>query len=195
MEYETEYELVENPVIPPQPPKKYGFAIASLVLGLVSMIFCCTCVQFAAAPTAIVFGTIALVHRHDGTGMSLTGVITAVLSLILTVTMIVCNGDLLRYFLVIEQDYYRVLEEQDEVFPAYEESGTLPSFLLKYTESPYVEFLDSYDSSIYIIMDALNEDYKSGILPRIPTTDSKTESASKSAGASVIFPHKAYNLQ
>ena len=57
------------------------------------------------------------------------------------------------------------------------------------------EFLDSYDSSIYIIMDALNEDYKSGILPRIPTTDSKTESASKSAGASVIFPHKAYNLQ
>ena len=177
MEYEQDYEQIGTPTIPKRPQKKIGFAVASLVLGLVSLIFCCFCVQFLAAPLAIIFGIIALACKHSGTGMSITGIITAVLSIILTVAGLVFFSDFLPYANVIAEDFTRLIVEQDEVFPAYEADGTLPDYLLKYTETPYAEFFEQYDSSIYIIMDALNEEYKNGTLPRpddsfIENTDS-----------------------
>ena len=192
MEYQNGYEQVSAPQNVPQPPaQKIGFSVASLVLGLVSLICCCCGLQFIAAPLALIFGIIALVKHHQGTGMAITGVVTAGLSLMLTAVVLLTHSDLLRYANTMLDDFSRVLEEQDEVFPAYEEDGTLPDYLLKYTETPYVEFLDDYDSSIYIIMDALLQNYKNGELPKpgegYHSKRAQTESSAASSTAAVFW--------
>ena len=166
MDYQNGYEQVGTPQIPQAPKQKVGFAIASLVLGIVSLIAICCGLQFIAGPLAIIFGIIALTKRMDGTGMAVTGLSTGTLSLLLTLVVLITNGDLIRYAGTMLDDFSQVLEEQDEVFPAYEADGTLPEYLLKYTEPPYSQFLESYDSSIYVIMDALLENYKNGELPK-----------------------------
>lgn len=178
MEYQNGYEQVGVPQIPPAPKQKLGFAIASLVLGLVSIICICCGLQIITGPLALIFGFIALCKRHDGTGMSITGIATASLSLLLTLVVLITNGNLIRYAGTMLEDFSRVLEEQDEVFPAYAEDGTLPDYLKKYTESPYQEFLASYDSSIYVIMDALLENYKNGELPKPGEGFSNTHTSS-----------------
>lgn len=166
MEYQIGYEQVSAPQVPPAPKRKIGFAVAALVLGLVSMICICCGLQFIAGPLALIFGIIALVRRHDGKGMAVAGIVTASLSLLLSVIVLAVNGDLIRYAGTMLDDFTLVLEQQDEVFPAYAEDGTLPEYLKKYTESPYQEFLEEYDSSIYVIMDALLSNYKNGELPK-----------------------------
>ena len=144
------------------PKKKSGLAIASLVLGLLSLIgFCCCGINIITAPLAIIFGIVSLAKHRGGTGMAITGIITAVLSLLIIVGSI---RDILPYSNEIVQDYMQLMVDQDEVFPAYEEDGTLPEYLEKYKESPYSDMLTKRGLTIEKLMDTLLEMYKSGQL-------------------------------
>lgn len=152
-------------VLPPKKEKKTGLAIASLILGIVSLIgLCCCGLNIITAPLAIIFGIISLAKKYDGTGLSITGIVLAALSLIMMFGVIFAFRDVLPYSETIMEDYMQVIVEQDEVFPAYEADGTLPDYLLKYTESPYSDFLEKYDVDIYDVMDVLLEQYKNGEL-------------------------------
>ena len=142
---------------------KSGFAVASLVLGLVSLFGICCCIgliDIITIPLALTFGIISLAKKRRGTGLAITGIITGGVSLLILVTMLYIIWPLLPYAQDIVTDYTRLTREQDTVFPAYEETGELPDYLKKYTEEPFTSLFERYDATIYTIMDALLDQYK-----------------------------------
>lgn len=162
----------------PQPTaaqKPKGFAITALVLGIISIVGFCCCLNVITAPLAIIFGIIALVKHQGGTGLSITGLILAALSVVVTLSMLAPIRDFYPYLDVIIADYQEICEHQNEVFPAYEEDQTLPECLEKYKEPPYSELLEKYDINIYDIMDALLIEYQQGTLPPVPVEGSTQE--------------------
>lgn len=62
-----------------------GFAIASLVLGIVSVVLFCTCCNVITALLSIIFAIIYLVKNSGGSkAMAITGIVTSVISVVLT---------------------------------------------------------------------------------------------------------------
>ncbi len=147
---------------PVKPQKPVGFAVTALILGIVSLFGLCCCVNLVTAPLAIIFGIIALVQKQRGTGMSITGIITATLSLIAVLICFIAFAELIPYAEDITVDYQRVIVEADEIFPEYDETGELPEFLTKYLDEPYSKWMEKYDIDIYDIMDVLLVEYKNG---------------------------------
>ena len=177
-----------------EPKKKLGFAITSLVLGIVSIIGLCCCIGIFTAPVAVIFGIIALAKKHDGKGMSITGIILGGLTIILTAAALISLRPLLSNIETISEDVVKLVEQQDEVFPAYEQdSKNLPDYMKKYLEPPFSDILEKYDLTVYDVMDALLTQYKSGKLPRTDSMgsrpavsslpDSQTESSTENSSS------------
>ena len=60
-----------------------GFGIAALVLGIISLVFFCSCFTVITAPLAIIFGIVQLVKsKTAGKGLAIAGLITGIISLI-----------------------------------------------------------------------------------------------------------------
>lgn len=89
-------EPQENPYSNPQEPqysptgKKIGlgFGIASLVLGIISLLCFCTCINIILAILAIIFGIIQIIS-YESKGMAIGGIVTATISIIL---FVICYG-------------------------------------------------------------------------------------------------------
>ena len=158
------YEGV-NVTLPPKKERKMGLAIATLVLGILSIFgLCCCCTNVIFAPIAIILGIVVLVKHMDGTGMAIFGIVAAVLSLLVLAGIFYSMRDLYPHVDTIVTDYQKLVSEQDEVFAAYEKDGTLPDYLEKYTEPPFSDFFAKYDITFYDVMDALLEQHKAGAL-------------------------------
>ena len=69
-----------------------GFAVTSMVLGILALVFSfipiLNVVTFPLAVVALPLGGIAMTKKYQGHGMAITGVVTAVLSLGVVITMI-----------------------------------------------------------------------------------------------------------
>lgn len=66
-----------------QNEKKLGMGIASLVLGIISLVFFCSCCNVITGVLAIIFGIIQLVkYKPHGKGLAIGGIVTAVLSIV-----------------------------------------------------------------------------------------------------------------
>ena len=68
-----------------------GFAITSMVLGIVAIVFSC-CIPFLTLLCSIIglpFGIISLVTGRKGKGMAIAGLITCSVGLILAVVVII----------------------------------------------------------------------------------------------------------
>ena len=69
-----------------------GFAVTSMVLGIVALAFSfipiVNAVTFPLAVVALPFGGIAMTKKYQGHGMAITGVVTAVLSLVIAIAII-----------------------------------------------------------------------------------------------------------
>lgn len=91
------------PVVAPS----LGLAITSMVLGILSVLI--ALIWFVSAPlaiTAIILGIISLVKKHGGKGMSIAGIITASVALVIAVLMIAFT------FVTYNGAYERALESQ-----------------------------------------------------------------------------------
>lgn len=160
-----------NVQLPPEQERKQGLAIASLILGIIGLFgFCCCGLNLIAAVIAVIMGIAVLVKKLDGTGFAITGIVTGGLALLMVFAVLFSFRDLYPYSETIVRDYGQLVEEQDEVFPKYEADGTLPDYLLKYTETPFTEFFEKYDANFYDVMDVLLEEYKAGGLKPIGYT-------------------------
>lgn len=71
------YQNYEEPV-----QESMGFGIASMVLGIISLVLFCTCCNLLLAVLAIIFGIIHLVKCKSGKGFAIAGIITAGLSVV-----------------------------------------------------------------------------------------------------------------
>jgi len=82
-------ETYNTPANPETPQGGKGFAIASMVLGITSVVCCCC--YFLSLPCGIlglVFGIVNLAQKRPGRSMALAGVITSGVALVLTVIFI-----------------------------------------------------------------------------------------------------------
>ncbi|SEA30894.1 protein of unknown function [Pseudobutyrivibrio sp. ACV-2] len=82
-------------------PENYGLAIASMILGIFSLVFFLFGINFLTAIAGTILGIIFLVtsmqtHSSKGRGMAITGIITSVLSIALfigSIAYIMHNSD------------------------------------------------------------------------------------------------------
>lgn len=66
-----------------------GFAIASLVCGILAVICCCfTCFSVVLAIAAIALGIVTLACKYDGKGMAIAGIIMGGFGIIIFISMI-----------------------------------------------------------------------------------------------------------
>lgn len=77
-----------------------GFAIASMICGILSIVCCCfTLFSAVLAVAAIVLGSVTLCSKFDGKGMAIAGIITGGIGvLLIIVTMVMYGSGLYQEF-------------------------------------------------------------------------------------------------
>ena len=164
-QYPNQYPNSWQPMPPqqPVPEERKGLAIASLVLGICSIVLmCCCCINVITAPISIVLGIVSLATHRGGKGMSIAGIILSALSILLLFMCYQSTEVFWRNSDQIMQDYYQLIEDADTVFPAYEKDGTVPDYLQKYYEGEYAEALDKFGVTFDDVMDYLDQMYQQG---------------------------------
>lgn len=91
-------------------PKAQGdgvaLGVASLVLGIISLLLFCTCVNYLTAGLAITFGVLQLIRNKDKT-FAIAGIITAGISLLLgTVLWLISGSSLMNSSINSYEDIY-----------------------------------------------------------------------------------------
>lgn len=70
-----------------------GFAIASLVCGIISLLCCCmTLFSAVLAVAAVVLGVITLCFKYDGKGLAIAGIITGGIGLVIVIFAMILSG-------------------------------------------------------------------------------------------------------
>ncbi len=115
---------------------KIGFAVTSLVLGIVSLLLCCCGLSLIAAPLSIIFGIIAIIKKHNGLGFAIAGISVSVVMLIATTLFLIAYGEYIY-------DYFRFVGNSYEIIEEYQETGELPDYLEKYNGEEYEYFWNS----------------------------------------------------
>ena len=87
------------PQQPPQPKDRRGMAIASLILGIASIVLCCLWyLSIICAVVGIVLGIMSL--KSSGHGMALAGIICGSVGLVLCIVMLILGAiGLSNYYL------------------------------------------------------------------------------------------------
>ncbi|MDD6381175.1 MAG: DUF4190 domain-containing protein [Lachnospiraceae bacterium] len=86
-----------------QPDNSRGFGIASMVLGIISLLCFCSFLNILPAVLAIIFGAVSL-SRRKGNAFAIAGIVCGIISLallVITVILFARNLDLMNAF----QDY------------------------------------------------------------------------------------------
>lgn len=89
---EASYETpLKNGPVPPQgrPPKRQkkdsdGYGIASMVLGIISIVLFCSCINVITGVLAVIFGILQLVENRRR-WMAIVGIVTGALSIVLLI--------------------------------------------------------------------------------------------------------------
>lgn len=77
-----------------------GFGIASMVLGIVSVI-CSCCFYYIALPCAIIgvaFGAISIKKGGSGKGMGIAGLVCSIVGLVPAIITLVIGGTIMSWF-------------------------------------------------------------------------------------------------
>ena len=70
-----------------------GFGIASLVLGILSLICCCFWpVSLTCGIVAIILGIVAVYNKYDGKGMAIAGIVLGAISIVFMILLLVLVG-------------------------------------------------------------------------------------------------------
>ena len=74
-----------------------GMAVASMVLGIVSLVSSCCIpgVPFACALVGLILGGVALKNQTDGKGMAIAGLVCSIVSLVPAVIVIVSGAGIM----------------------------------------------------------------------------------------------------
>ena len=71
--------------------KKVGFAITSLVLGILSILCCCFGLGWITAIPGIIFGIIAIAKKFDGKGCAVAGVVCSAIALVVALVGLILS--------------------------------------------------------------------------------------------------------
>lgn len=83
-----------------------GFAIASMVCGIISIICCCfTWFSLVLGIAAVVLGIIALSNKYDGKGMAIAGIVTGGIGIFIWLIVLLAAGSDIFMSLIEELAY------------------------------------------------------------------------------------------
>lgn len=135
-----------------------GFAITSLVLGIISVVGCCCLgLNFIAAVISLIFGIITLKNHYSGKVKAIIGVVlSSIIILGEGIIFAVYGGTIIQ----VSKDYFRFSSEAETVIENYEDTGKLPDYIEKYDDPKYDGFWNAsgYDD-IYAFMDEIAKSY------------------------------------
>lgn len=97
---QPQYAQPQYAAQPAKKSNKIGFAIASLVLGIISILTCCCCeIGALFGIPGIILGGIAISKKYDGKGMAIAGVICSVIGIVICIVywVLFCCGALDSY--------------------------------------------------------------------------------------------------
>lgn len=79
------------------PKQSAGLAIASMVLGIVALVFSCCLpvVTFICALVGVILGAVSLAKKKGGKGMAIAGLVCSILALIPAIVVLVGGASLL----------------------------------------------------------------------------------------------------
>lgn len=85
-----------NAPVDNQPEGGKGMAVASMILGIVSIVMLC-CSQYISLPCAIIGLILGIVHKKKNgkNGMATAGVVCSIISLVLSILLIIASAVLL----------------------------------------------------------------------------------------------------
>ena len=125
-----------------QPPKNSnGFGIASLVLGIASIVLFCTCINYVTALLAIIFGIIHIIKGNNKV-FGIVGIATAVISVIVSIIFWVVAGS--NVSTDLEKEFMRGFDNGYEYYN---------------DDDSYEDYDYDYDSYDYDDFDYQNFDY------------------------------------
>ncbi len=154
MENEIYYDMMkDNPDEHNPESGKVGFAVTSLVLGIVAVVLCCCGLGYICAPLSIIFGIISLVKRRGGKGMAITGIILSSITIIVLAIFTVLYGQIFK-------DCMQFSVEAETVIEQYEATGALPDYLEKYRGEEYDAYWESME---YESFDEFFEEFIDGL--------------------------------
>lgn len=81
-----------------EPPKKgVGFAVTSMVCGIVSLVLSCCIpyVPFILALVGVVMGAVSLHGHRGGKGMAIAGLVTSIISLVPAVLVVIMGASMM----------------------------------------------------------------------------------------------------
>ena len=73
----------------PEKKEKIGFAIASLILGILSIICCCFGLGWITAIPGVILGIVTVVKKYAGKGCAIAGIICSALAIVLSIVMLI----------------------------------------------------------------------------------------------------------
>ncbi|SDB07448.1 DUF4190 domain-containing protein [Eubacterium oxidoreducens] len=111
-----------------------GFAVASLVLGIISLVIFCVGFNIILAILAIVFGAVAL-HKCNKKGMAIAGIVTGIVSIALF--LVVCLVIGASFMSVINEGGF---EDFDDLYNYYNNGGNID-------EMPGYDDIEEYDGN------------------------------------------------
>ncbi len=134
-----------------------AFGITSMVLGIVSLLLFCTCINFVTAIAAIVFGIVQIVKNKEK-AFAVAGIITAAISLVLGLILwgIVAAGMAetgINSYEEFYDSYYDGYYDNDDYYDSYD----------GYYDGYYDDYYDDYDGyydDYYDYYDDYNEYYE-----------------------------------
>ncbi|MDO5560752.1 MAG: DUF4190 domain-containing protein [Oscillospiraceae bacterium] len=100
-----------------------GMAIASLILGILSLL--CCCIGFPFAIIGLILAILVLVKRKNGKGLAIGGLITSIICLAISCMTFISMLPVLPYI----SDFKDFYENHNEIYDEYKEDGTLPDWL------------------------------------------------------------------
>lgn len=98
---------------PPEEPA--GFAIASLVLGIISLLISCMGINIITGILAVVFGIIHMVKYSTRRGMAIAGIVLGVISVVIFVGLVILGVAMFTSNPDIMQDYSQFLNQMDQL--------------------------------------------------------------------------------
>lgn len=75
--------------VEPEKKKMIGFAIASLVLGILSIICCCFGLGWITAIPGVILGIVTIAKKYAGKGCAIAGIICSALAIVLSIVMLI----------------------------------------------------------------------------------------------------------
>ncbi len=162
-------------------------SVTSLVLALVSLVFCCCCPSYMLAVASIIFGIVSLVQRMRGKGMAIAGIIISAIMLIIVLVVNLKFG-------AIAKDLVKLSKAPGHYVEMYEETGEIPEEFRKYCDPKYDKYWDAMDIDGFeqfydMLMDELEDSFPaSGKSRRKNSSDRNDSESSESQSSSGELP-------